>query len=81
MADGALARSRLVMERKQWRKDKPFGFHARPESLPDGCAPGEIYDILGGLKNCPLRTRSSQFSNRRQHQADTDRVSSHDIPF
>eukprot|EP00208_Stichococcus_sp_RCC1054_P006246 CAMPEP_0206141744 /NCGR_PEP_ID=MMETSP1473-20131121/13947_1 /ASSEMBLY_ACC=CAM_ASM_001109 /TAXON_ID=1461547 /ORGANISM="Stichococcus sp, Strain RCC1054" /LENGTH=149 /DNA_ID=CAMNT_0053536429 /DNA_START=777 /DNA_END=1226 /DNA_ORIENTATION=- len=24
------------MERKQWRKDKPFGFHARPESLPDG---------------------------------------------
>lgn len=48
MADGALARSRLVMERKQWRKDKPFGFHARPESLPDGCAPGEIYDILGG---------------------------------
>jgi ubiquitin-conjugating enzyme E2 I len=24
------------MERKSWRKDKPFGFVARPETLPDG---------------------------------------------
>lgn len=33
---GALARGRLVQERKQWRRDKPFGFHARPESNADG---------------------------------------------
>jgi hypothetical protein len=33
-----VARSRLAEERKNWRKDKPFGFHARPESLEDGCA-------------------------------------------
>ena len=33
-----VARSRLAEERKNWRKDKPFGFHARPETLADGCA-------------------------------------------
>ncbi|KAL4434609.1 hypothetical protein ABPG77_002732 [Micractinium sp. CCAP 211/92] len=31
-----VARSRLAEERKAWRKDKPFGFHARPETLPNG---------------------------------------------
>ena len=33
-----VARGRLAEERKQWRKDKPFGFHARPVSKDDGCA-------------------------------------------
>jgi hypothetical protein len=33
-----VARARLAEERKNWRKDKPFGFHARPETLGDGCA-------------------------------------------
>lgn len=37
MADnGGLARNRLLMERKSWRKNKPFGFHARPETKADG---------------------------------------------
>lgn len=31
-----VARSRLQEERKAWRKDKPFGFHARPETADDG---------------------------------------------
>mmetsp|Transcript_20474 Transcript_20474/g.56767 ORF Transcript_20474/g.56767 Transcript_20474/m.56767 type:complete len:160 (+) Transcript_20474:173-652(+) len=31
-----VARSRLAEERKAWRKDKPFGFHARPETAADG---------------------------------------------
>lgn len=31
-----VARARLVEERKQWRKDKPFGFVARPEKAEDG---------------------------------------------
>uniref|UniRef100_A0A061S294 SUMO-conjugating enzyme UBC9 n=1 Tax=Tetraselmis sp. GSL018 TaxID=582737 RepID=A0A061S294_9CHLO len=31
-----VARSRLAEERKSWRKDKPFGFHARPETNSDG---------------------------------------------
>ena len=31
-----VARGRLAEERKQWRKDKPFGFHARPVSKDDG---------------------------------------------
>ncbi|KAL4447474.1 hypothetical protein ABPG75_004693 [Micractinium tetrahymenae] len=31
-----VARSRLAEERKAWRKDKPFGFHARPETLENG---------------------------------------------
>lgn len=32
----SLAQSRLREERKAWRKDKPFGFWARPKTLPDG---------------------------------------------
>ncbi len=41
MADaGGLARNRLLMERKAWRKNKPFGFHARPETEADGCVIG-----------------------------------------
>ena len=31
-----VARSRLAEERKAWRKDKPFGFFARPEARADG---------------------------------------------
>lgn len=31
-----VARGRLAEERKRWRKDKPFGFHARPETADDG---------------------------------------------
>jgi ubiquitin-conjugating enzyme E2 I len=32
----SLAQSRLREERKQWRKDKPFGFWARPATAADG---------------------------------------------
>ena len=32
----SLAQSRLREERKQWRKDKPFGFWARPVTAADG---------------------------------------------
>ncbi|KAG9061421.1 E2 SUMO-conjugating protein ubc9 [Linnemannia hyalina] len=31
-----ICRSRLAEERKQWRKDHPFGFYARPEKKSDG---------------------------------------------
>ncbi|KAI8336201.1 SUMO-conjugating enzyme ubc9 [Chlamydoabsidia padenii] len=31
-----IARGRLMEERKQWRKDHPHGFWARPEKNPDG---------------------------------------------
>ncbi|GHP03080.1 SUMO-conjugating enzyme sce1 [Pycnococcus provasolii] len=30
-----IARGRIAEERKAWRKDKPFGFVAKPETLPD----------------------------------------------
>ncbi len=32
----AVATGRLTQERKNWRKDKPFGFHARPAATEDG---------------------------------------------
>ncbi|WIA17787.1 hypothetical protein OEZ85_009300 [Tetradesmus obliquus] len=32
----SLAAARLAQERKAWRKDKPFGFIAKPEQQPDG---------------------------------------------
>mmetsp|Transcript_8655 Transcript_8655/g.14024 ORF Transcript_8655/g.14024 Transcript_8655/m.14024 type:complete len:159 (+) Transcript_8655:172-648(+) len=31
-----IARARLAEERKQWRKDHPPGFYARPKKNPDG---------------------------------------------
>jgi len=31
-----IARGRLAEERKQWRKDHPHGFYARPDTNPDG---------------------------------------------
>ncbi|BDA48251.1 SUMO-conjugating enzyme UBC9 [Coccomyxa sp. Obi] len=31
-----VAQERLVQERKAWRQDHPFGFVAKPRSLPDG---------------------------------------------
>ena len=31
-----VAESRLTQERKNWRKDRPFGFIAKPETKPDG---------------------------------------------
>ena len=38
MASGGVTLSRLSQERKNWRKDHPFGFVAKPESKPDGSA-------------------------------------------
>jgi ubiquitin-conjugating enzyme E2 I len=32
----SVAKKRLMEERKAWRSDKPFGFHARPETSTDG---------------------------------------------
>ncbi|KAF8511109.1 ubiquitin-conjugating enzyme/RWD-like protein [Hysterangium stoloniferum] len=31
-----ICRTRLAEERKQWRKDHPFGFYAKPSKGPDG---------------------------------------------
>ncbi|XP_071735169.1 SUMO-conjugating enzyme SCE1-like [Rutidosis leptorrhynchoides] len=33
---GGVALGRLTEERKTWRKNHPYGFVAKPESLPDG---------------------------------------------
>jgi ubiquitin-conjugating enzyme E2 I len=32
----SIARARLSEERKEWRKDHPFGFHAKPMKNADG---------------------------------------------
>ncbi|KAG9102586.1 E2 SUMO-conjugating protein ubc9 [Ceratobasidium sp. 370] len=31
-----ICRTRLAEERKQWRKDHPYGFYAKPAKAPDG---------------------------------------------
>ncbi|QRV85837.1 ubiquitin-conjugating enzyme [Ceratobasidium sp. AG-Ba] len=31
-----ICRTRLAEERKQWRKDHPYGFYAKPVKAPDG---------------------------------------------
>jgi ubiquitin-conjugating enzyme E2 I len=32
----AIAKKRLISERKNWRKEHPYGFYARPSKRPDG---------------------------------------------
>jgi len=34
----SLARARLLQERKQWRREHPYGFYARPDKGDDGDA-------------------------------------------
>mmetsp|Transcript_24621 Transcript_24621/g.50853 ORF Transcript_24621/g.50853 Transcript_24621/m.50853 type:complete len:163 (-) Transcript_24621:291-779(-) len=36
MSGGGIARGRLAQERKAWRKDHPYGFHAKPVNSADG---------------------------------------------
>lgn len=33
---GSIAKTRLMTERKNWRKDKPYGFIAKPTNATDG---------------------------------------------
>lgn len=35
-ASSGVARGRLATERKNWRKDHPFAFVAKPDTKPDG---------------------------------------------
>ncbi|KAJ1942103.1 SUMO conjugating enzyme Hus5, partial [Linderina macrospora] len=59
-----ICKTRLMEERKQWRKDHPYGFYARPEKSKDGtldllhwsCGiPGkEGTDWEGGMYKCML---------------------------
>jgi ubiquitin-protein ligase len=36
MSKNSICATRLVEERKGWRKDHPVGFYARPSKKPDG---------------------------------------------
>jgi hypothetical protein len=42
----SIARGRLAEERKAWRKDKPFGFFAKPETNADGCVVSLFLSML-----------------------------------
>ena len=44
-----VAQQRILAERKNWRKDKPFGFFARPEVQDDGCDCSEGLNFEGAL--------------------------------
>ncbi|QSL66343.1 hypothetical protein MERGE_000721 [Pneumocystis wakefieldiae] len=50
----ALCRRRLQEERKQWRKDHPFGFYAKPNKLPDG-----TMDLMNWSVGIPGRPKTS----------------------
>ncbi|CAK9781863.1 unnamed protein product [Cutaneotrichosporon oleaginosum] len=41
----SLATARLTEERKQWRKDHPFGFYARPQKKEDGTLNMMVWDV------------------------------------
>ncbi|KAH8090919.1 ubiquitin-conjugating enzyme 9 [Filobasidium floriforme] len=41
----SLCRNRLAEERKQWRKDHPFGFFARPKKETDGSQNLMIWEV------------------------------------
>jgi hypothetical protein len=40
-----LARQRLAEERKAFRKDKPFGFSAKPMKGEDGCEDSRFAEL------------------------------------
>jgi len=56
-----VARGRLMEERKAWRKNKPFGFHARPETNADGCVFSSPSLCLSNAR----RERGSVFAQTR----------------
>ncbi|MBW0494401.1 hypothetical protein O181_034116 [Austropuccinia psidii MF-1] len=41
----AICKARLAEERKQWRKDHPYGFYARPSKNPDGSLNMMLWDV------------------------------------
>ncbi|KAK1922104.1 ubiquitin-conjugating enzyme/RWD-like protein [Papiliotrema laurentii] len=41
----ALAQARLAEERKQWRKDHPFGFYAKPQKQADGTLNMMLWEV------------------------------------
>eukprot|EP00976_Prorocentrum_cordatum_P027626 560547-Prorocentrum_minimum.AAC.1 len=52
MSGVGIARSRLAQERKHWRKDRPFGFVAKPQSKADGSTDLLIWDcVIPGKKD------------------------------
>ncbi|SJX64609.1 probable ubiquitin--protein ligase hus5 [Sporisorium reilianum f. sp. reilianum] len=49
-----ICRNRLAEERKQWRKDHPFGFYARPAKAPDGSLDLMNWEVgIPGKANTP----------------------------
>ncbi|WFD06998.1 SUMO conjugating enzyme Hus5 [Malassezia vespertilionis] len=49
-----ICRTRLQEERKQWRKDHPFGFYARPEKEADGSLNLLVWEVgIPGKQNTP----------------------------
>ncbi|WFD28339.1 SUMO conjugating enzyme Hus5 [Malassezia nana] len=49
-----ICRTRLQEERKQWRRDHPFGFYARPEKEADGSLNLLVWEVgIPGKPNTP----------------------------
>ncbi|WFD20675.1 SUMO conjugating enzyme Hus5 [Malassezia caprae] len=49
-----ICRTRLQEERKQWRRDHPFGFYARPEKEADGSLNLLVWEVgIPGKANTP----------------------------
>ncbi|EDP45052.1 hypothetical protein MGL_0041 [Malassezia globosa CBS 7966] len=49
-----ICRTRLQEERKQWRRDHPFGFYARPEKEADGSLNLLVWEVgIPGKSNTP----------------------------
>ncbi|CAG8522793.1 1834_t:CDS:2 [Funneliformis caledonium] len=53
MSNGILT-SRLMEERRLWRKDHPYGFYARPQKNIDGSLNIRVWDVgIPGVKGTP----------------------------
>jgi ubiquitin-conjugating enzyme E2 I len=53
-AAGGLAKQRLMQERRQWRKDHPHAFFARPRQNPDSTTNMMVWDCgIPGKPNTP----------------------------
>ena len=50
----SIARDRLTQERKEWQKDHPFGFYAKPQRKADGSTDLLVWECgIPGKKDSP----------------------------
>lgn len=69
----SVTRNRLIEERKAWRKDRPFGFHAKPKVGDNGCVILGIGERVGVFRpSCVLFFESQLEGDNERYCREVD---------